>query len=236
MGIAQQQQQAAQAQAQMQMQQEHQRQSMMQQMNQQRDNQILQQRQAQQSHNLQVEQSNVQMLNQYKQQQQAWRAEVGSIQNRHSADKLSYQRSREQYEKQIKNNAEGANRVYMQEQAKVTEVKKAAAFKMQENLAKAIGTEGTILASGRTGQSVGLLVNDVNRQMGFQQAQELAMMDSKEQQAHLQMDTAWIQANSANNQALGQVGWNPADPYMPEAPKAPTFVEGIGLGYARQGS
>ncbi len=174
MGIAQQQQQAAQAQAQMQMQQEHQRQSMMQQMNQQRDNQILQQRQAQQSHNLQVEQSNVQMLNQYKQQQQAWRAEVGSIQNRHSADKLSYQRSREQYEKQIKNNAEGANRVYMQEQAKVTEVKKAAAFKMQENLAKAIGTEGTILASGRTGQSVGLLVNDVNRQMGFQQAQELA--------------------------------------------------------------
>jgi len=119
----------------------------------------------------------------------------------------------------------------MQEQAKVSEAKKAAAFKMQENLAKSIGTEGTILASGRTGQSVGLLVQDVHRQAGFQQAQEIAMMDSKEQQAALQMDTAWIQANSANNQALGQVGWNPSDPYMPAAPDTPEFVQGIGLGY-----
>ena len=45
-------------------------------------------------------------------------------------------------------------------------------FKSQENLAKAIQAQGTVLASGaQSGQSLGMMLDDAERTMGMQEAQ-----------------------------------------------------------------
>ena len=233
MGVMSAQQQAAQAQASMNMQaqqaerqQQMQRQQMMQ--NQQHQHQQLaqQQRQQQQNYNLQVAQTNTQLLNQHRQQQEQVLNERANIMARHEADKLTYQRGVERFEEQKRLNNEAANRSYVAEQSKVDEARKKAAFEQQSILAKSIGAKGSILAAGRAGQSVGLLVNDVERQAGFAMAQEDAMLESKKQASAIGMEGAFLQAQSANNQAASQVGFNPSDPYLPGLPDTPNFVDG----------
>ena len=243
MGIMSAQQQAAQAQAQLNMQarqqeqnmqmqrqsmmqqRQLQQQSMLQQQQQQRDSQILQQRQAQDQYNLSVIQSNANIQNQYNQQRAQVEAERANIQKKYAADRLAYQRGVEEQDKQIKFNNEAANKVYEQEQTKISEAKKKAAFAQQTALAKAIGSKGAILSAGRTGQSVGLLVNDAERQSGFAQAQADAQLASTLEQSQISMDQAFLQSLGANNQAESRKGMAPTDPFMPSLPGIPNFVE-----------
>jgi hypothetical protein len=82
------------------------------------------------------------------------------------------------------------------------------------------------MASGRSGQSVGLLVNDVERQAGFAKAQELAMADKKVEQAEIAMEGAFLQAEGDNAAAQGNIAWNPSLPSMPEMPGLPSFIDG----------
>ena len=237
------QQQAAQAQASMNMQarqqqlaQQQQRQSMVLQQQQQRESleqsraqnlaQMAQsERQNQQSYNLQVIQSNQQIANQYNQQRKQVEAERTQIQKKYAGDRLGYQRELEQSSEQKRFNNEAANRMYIQEQSKMSEARKKAAFARQAALAKSIGAQGAILSSGRTGQSVGLLVNDAERQAGFEEAQAIATMEGQIQQAQIGMDSAFIQNASANTQADNRVGFNPESPYMPSMPGIPEFID-----------
>ena len=233
LGIAQASQQAAAANAQLQAQAQAQRnqlelsrQQMEMQQQQQRSQQIQSQRAQAQQYNLQVTQNNASLLQQQQQQNQQVLNERESIMSRFSADKIGYQRSKEQYQEQVRNNNEAANRVYMAEQSKITEARKKAAFENQASLAKAIGAKGAILAAGRTGQSIGLLVGDVERQQGFEQAQTQATIENAQVMVGVGMDTALNQASSANNQALGNVAFNPATPYLPKFMDTPAFVDG----------
>ena len=233
MGVMQAQQQAAQAQASLNMQaqqaerqQQMQYQSMLLQQEQQRASLLQRQNQTQQQYNLQVAQSNQQILAQYNQQQRQVRQERLNLMDRHEADKNIYQRSKEAAEEQSRLNNAAANRVYMGEQAKIDEARTAAAFEAQEILAKSIGAKGTIMASGRSGQSVGLLVQDVERQAGFAKAQELAMADKKVEQATIAMEGAYQQNLSDNAAAASNIAWNPSLPSMPEMPGIPEFIDG----------
>lgn len=233
MGIYSAQQQAAQAQAglqmqaqQAQMQQQQFYESSMQQQQQQRQQQILGQKAQAQNYNLQVAQNNAALYNQNRQAQEQVLNERASIQSRHAASKLAYQRSDQTFRDQVNLNNEAANRTYMGEQSKLSEAKKKAAFEQQAIIAKSIGAKGKVLAAGRTGQSVGLLVNDVERQAGFKLAQESAMYDSKKEQVTIGMETAFLQAQSDNNKAASNVAWNPSDPYMPKMPDSPAYVDG----------
>ena len=243
MGIYSAQQQASQAQAQMNMQarqqqlaqqqqrqsmiqqQEMQRQSMLQSQQQNYQNQVLQQRQQQDQYNLQVLQSNNQILNQYNQQRQQVEMERAGIMSKHQAELTAYQRRKETADKQVRFNNEAANKVYEQEQIKMDEARKKAAFAQQTALAKSIGAKGAILSAGRTGQSVGLLINDVERQSGFEQAMADASKESTIQQSQISMDQAFLQSLGANNQAVSNVGMRPQDPYMPAFPGIPNFVD-----------
>ena len=180
--------------------------------------------------NLQVQQANQSILTQYEQQVRSTKAERESIVSRFAADKLGYQRSKEQAAKQYGLNAQAVNTAYMQEQTKLKEVRQKAAFESQAALAKSIGMKGKILASGRTGQSVGLLVKDVERQSGFEIAAQEASVDSAKDAAGISMDQAFNQAESANAQAASKIGFNPQKPYLPEMPGSPNFVDPIGLG------
>lgn len=114
------------------------------------------------------------------------------------------QESTRSYFKQLDNINSAANKTYVQEQAKLAEAKTKAAFKNQAILAKSIGIQGKILASGATGQSVGLLALDAERQAGFAQAQQNASVDSAALQSSITQDIAFDQARSAANQAFNR--------------------------------
>ena len=247
MGVMSAQQQASQAQASMnmqaqqarrsaQLQQNQQRQQMIQDQDLQRQQQIfsrdqqsqaqqLQARQQREQQNLQVLQSNVQIANQYNQQRRQIAAEREQIMRKYSVDRIGYQRDLQTATDQKRFNATAANEVYKQEQVKISEAKKKAAFASQTALAKSIGAKGSILAAGRTGQSIGLLVNDAERQSGFEKAQADAMMDSQVQMAQIGMDQAFIQHQSADQRADNNVGFDPQLPYMPSMPGIPNFID-----------
>ena len=114
----------------------------------------------------------------------------------------------------------------MGEQAKISEAKKKASFEAQSILAKSIGGKGAVLAAGRTGQSVGLLVNDVERQAGFATAQESSMAESKIEQAQIGMEGAYLKNAGDNAQVESNIAWNPLKPYTPSNPDAPNFIDG----------
>ena len=117
-----------------------QRQQMIQQQEQQQYQSLeLNQRQQQDQYNLQVIQSNAQIQNQYNQQRAQVEAERAKIQKKYIADRFAYQRGVEEQDQQIKYNNEAANKVYEQEQSKMSEAKKKAAFAQQAALAKSIG-------------------------------------------------------------------------------------------------
>ena len=186
--------------------------------------QRFQQEQAAKSRNLQIEQMNAQLADKYAQQREAIKAERAQLMQKHQVDRRLYQDSKETAEQQMRNNAEEANRVYTAEQARLDGKRKEAAFEAQSILAKSIGAKGSILASGRTGQSIGLLVNDVERQAGIQKAQQTAMLESDRVAAIIGMDNAFAANQTANQQAESQVGFNPDMPYLPSMPQVPTFV------------
>ena len=233
MGMMQAQQQAAQAQAQLNMQAQQarnnqimQHQSMVQQQNHQYQSQKLQMQQSARQYNLSVEQNNTQIQNQYEAEIRRTNQERENQFNRYAVDKAVYQRSRETAEEQSRLNTEAANRVYMGEQAKITEARSKAAFEAQAILAKSIGDKGKILAAGRSGQSVGLLVNDVERQAGFATAQETAMAETKAEQAMIGMEGAFLKAQSENAAAASSIAWNPTAPNLAPLPGVPNFIQG----------
>ena len=206
-----------------------QRQAMVMQQDQQQRQLALQQRQNQDNLNLQVNQANAQTVNQYNVARQQVLNERTTIMAKNAADRLTYQRATEAANVQVQNNNEAANKIYVAEQSKVNEARKQALFEQQAILSKSIGNAGTVLAAGRTGQSVGLLTMDVERQKGFALAQQSATLDSKREAAVIAMDGGWLQAQNATNQVMSGLPFKPTDPYLPQMPDTPTFVNGIGL-------
>lgn len=214
---------------------------MTQQVNQSREQQRLQAQQqnaalrlqaenAAKNYNLSIVQANAQIANQYQEARERVINERATIVAKNAAERLVYQKRVEYAQYQVKKNNEAANRVYEGEQAKLNEARKKAAFEQQAILAKAIGDKGSILATGRTGQSIGLLVNDVERQAGFALAQQTASLESAEEQAIIGMAAGENQMESANNQAFNQVGFAPENPYLPMFPSEPNFINPVGLG------
>lgn len=233
MGVQSAQQQGAQAQASLnqqaasqQMQMEQSRNQMELQQKQQQESNRLAQRQSEQNYNLQVSQGNSTLLQQYNAQKRSVAQERENLMSRHRLDKLGYQRSIETYGEQVRLANESANRVYIGEQNKLNEAKKKAAFQQQAALAKQIGVEGQVLAAGRTGQTIGLLVKDTERQQGFAGAQADASVDSATQAASIGMQAGYDQSQSTKARAYGDVGWNPGSPYLPSDPDVPAFVDG----------
>ena len=120
--------------------------------------------QAQQSMDMQAQQQQQQLDLQYQQAQQQAYQQNKQVVADHKGRINQEIASRGACEQQLQNNNSAANKVYVQEQAKLKEVRDKAAFQAQANYAKAIGAQGKVLATGATGQSVGLLMNDAERQ------------------------------------------------------------------------
>jgi len=184
--------------------------------------------QGQQQMQMQQDQFNAQMDLQYQQaQQQAYRDRQQAV-AKHTADVKAQQAGQLSYYQQLQNNNEAANKTYVQEQVKLQEAKAQAAFKAQENYIKSIGAKGKVLASGATGQSVGLLAMDADRQRGFADAQQNASLRSAEAAAKTGMDIGYTQAKSANNQAYSKLTAPVQAPLM--APEPVGIGENLNLG------
>lgn len=186
--------------------------------------QRLQQEQAAEGRNLQIQQMNNALKDRYTQQREAVRQERDQLMLQNQTDRRVYQDSLETSEAQKNANAEAANRVYMAEQAQLSEKRKEAAFQAQTILAKSIGAKGAILATGRTGQSVGLLALDTERQAGRATAEQEAMLKADYDSALIAMDDAFQKNIEGNRQAEAKVGFNPEMPYLPSMPEVPNFV------------
>jgi hypothetical protein len=174
--------------------------------------------QAQQSAAMAQQQAAIQTQNA---QQQA-NYERMSIQAKHIGDVRAQQAATNSYVKQIFNNDQAANKVYMQEQAVMQEANARAAFKSQEIYAKQIGAVGSVLSTGMTGQSIGLLALDAERQAGFAQAQSDASTRSAEIASGIRSDLAFNKAESANNEAASRL------PAPVSAPQYSPWPMGIG--------
>ena len=137
------------------------------------------------------------------------------------------------YYNQIHNNNEAANRVYVSEQVKLDEARTKAAFKSQEIYAKQIGSMGKVLASGATGQSVGLLAMDAERQAGFGLAEQDAGVRSAALNAAAQMDVAKNKNESDNNLAASRLPAPVAHPTL--SPDPVGIGQNLGLGIPAYG-
>jgi hypothetical protein len=180
------------------------------------------QQQAQASMNFQAAQTAQQQDLAYRQAQQATDNDRRQQLTKYNGQVAAQQAAYNQYNKTVGNTNDGVNRVYTQEQAKLLEVRDKAAFKAQENYAKAIGAKGRILAGGQTGQSIGLLALNEDRQLGFANAQENATISSAETQSQIAMGIGYDQAVGSINTAFSQV---------PQAPQAPVLAPNpIGIG------
>lgn len=184
--------------------------------------------QQQQAAYMQAQQAQQNMDLQYQSAQRQAHSERQAQVQKHIGDTRVQQASTLAYYNQLHNNNEAANKSYVAEQTKLNEAKDKAAFQAQKNYAKSIGAQGRILASGATGQSVGLLSLDVERQKGFADAETSAGLRSAEQSAAVGMDTAYTQAKSANNTAYNNLTPTVQAPLMTPDPQG--VGENLNLG------
>ena len=153
-------------------------------------------------------------------QQQRQQAEIQNQQtaNQYTGEVAAQQAKELAYNKQVLNNQTAANKSFAQEQTKLNEARDKAAFKAQEIYAKSIGAKGSVLATGATGQSVGLLALDADRQAGLGLAAQDASVRSAAQQAEVGASLSASQEESANNQAYSALAVPVAHPTFSPSP------------------
>ena len=107
-------------------------------------------------------------------------------------------------------------------------------FKSQENLAKSIQAQGEILASGApSGNSLGALLLNAEREFGFEQAQIDASQDSVTRAYAIEQYGIDLDKYSADIAAINQTtsiaahkqaSYEPIKPLMQSAPKKPSIL------------
>ena len=151
------------------------------------------------------ERANQQSNLSYQQAQQQQFTQNQQIVARHVGNVRAQQESRLAFERGEVNRLAGANRAYVERQMNLKNAKDQAAFRMQEIYAKSIGSQGSLLATGSTGQSIGLMALDAERQAGFAAAKEEASVASAYDAAELGQQVVSDQLLSESNVAYNSV-------------------------------
>ena len=133
-------------------------------------------------------------------------AGLGAVQSigAYSAERAAAKESERAYQEQRQLNAQAANRAYQQSQAKLKGEFDQASQKAEQLLAQRLQAQGTTLAAGRSGQSIGGLLTDAQRTEG----KDLATLGMN--LGYAQQDYSWNVLNvfeqhkSANIQAAAQ--------------------------------
>jgi hypothetical protein len=128
------------------------------------------------------------------------------------AQMQAYRASEINYKRQIENNARAANRAYESEQRKLDFAYSQAAQEAQNRMITALQQQGAILASGRQGQSVGLLMSDAERTAGRDIANLGMNLAYAQTDYFLGTENAFIDATTANNLAAAGRMAKPSKP------------------------
>lgn len=137
----------------------------------------------------------------YNQEQQAYDAQMNA-----------YRQSERAYAQQVQLNAEAANRGYISEQQKLQGEFMKASQEAQGRLNKSLQAQGAVLASGRTGQSIGLLMSDAEREYGRDYANLAQNLAFARQDYGTATESVFQNAKSANAVAASNRMLQPTAP------------------------
>lgn len=133
--------------------------------------------------------------------------------------------SQEYVKSQLDLNRQATSRAFMGEQQKLADAQAKAAVEGQRLLATNLQTQGTVLASGRTGQSIGLLVNDASRVYGQNAAMLNRNVDTAYGDYMNNSAVAVLRQLSADAEATSRLIPEPIKPIpLPELPR-PVFAD-----------
>ena len=169
----------------------------------------------------------------YAAQQQQTDYANAQAQQQYQAQMAAYQQSEQAFNQQIKLNAEAANRAYMAEQNKLNFEQQKAAMEAQQLMVSSMQAQGQIAASGRTGQSIGLLANDVTRGYGRDLATLGLSLGYAYQDYYSGTESIFNQAQSQNNAAQSNRMLKPTAPLKLPGPSPLGLIGGLagaGLG------
>lgn len=126
---------------------------------------------------------------------------------------------------QLNLNQKATSRAIMAEQQKLNDAQAQAAFEGQRLLATSLQTQGSVLSSGRTGQSIGLIVSDAERRAG----QDAAVLSRNVETAYgdYQNNSAMavLRQLNADAEATSRLLPEPIKPLsLPDVPK-PIFAD-----------
>ena len=164
----------------------------------------------------------------YSQQQQEVSYQNAVAQQQYLNQTAAYEQSERSYKEQISLNMAAANRAYVSEQGKLAAEFRKASEEAQKRSVTAIQQQGTVLASGRSGQSIGLLMADADRSYGrdfTMLGQNLAYAN---QDYFTGTESIFNQAQSQQNVAASQRMIAPTSPIPMPGPSGVALVAGIG--------
>ncbi len=147
----------------------------------------------------------------YNQEQQAYQAQMAA-----------YEQSERSYNEQIRLNAEAANRGYVSEQQKLQGEFMKTSQEAQARLVQSLQAQGAVLASGRTGQSIGLLASDAQREYGRDLANIAQNLAFARQDYAMGTESIFQNAKSANAVAAAN------RMLRPTAPSSIGLIAGLG--------
>lgn len=163
----------------------------------------------------------------YTAQQQQTAAANAQAQQQYQAQMAAYQQSERAFDQQIKLNAEAANRAYIAEQQKLEFEKQKAAMDAQKLMISSMQAQGTIAASGRTGQSIGVLANDATREYSRDLATLGLSLGYAYQDYYSSTEGIFNQAQSQNNLAQSNRMLKPTAPTKLPGPSPLGLIGGL---------
>lgn len=170
----------------------------------------------------------VQSIAGYTQAQQETNYANAVAQQQYDAQMRAYRQSEQAYAEQTRLNREAANRGYISEQQKLQAEYRQAAEKAQQLSIQSLRQQGTILASGRSGQSIGLLMADPEKQYGRDLATLGQNLGYAQQDYFTSTTGIFNELQSAQNVAQSNRMLQPTAPIGAAGPSTLGLVGGIG--------
>ena len=170
----------------------------------------------------------------FTQQQQEANYQNSVAQQQYQNQLAAYQQSERSYQEQTVLNMNAANRAYLSEQGKLAAQFRQASEEAQKLSVKAFQQQGLVLASGRTGQSMGLLMADAERSYGRDYAMLGQNLAYANQDYFTGTESIFNQAQSQQNLAASNRAIAPSTPIPVAGPSGLGLIAGIG-GAAFQG-
>jgi len=164
----------------------------------------------------------------YTQQQQEANYQNSVAQQQYLNQTAAYQQSERSYQEQTVLNMNAANRAYLSEQGKLAAQFRQASEEAQKLSVKAFQQQGLVLASGRTGQSMGLLMADAERSYGRDYAMLGQNLAYANQDYFTGTESIFNQAQSQQNLAASQRMVAPTAPLPMPGPSGIGLVAGLG--------